>query len=69
MDNTNCIVTRNSRGNNVITNTVYDDINNINHNNKNNNNNKNILLLVGISHILVIISIQKYIDHYHYTCT
>ena len=42
-------------GNNVITNTIYDDINNINYNNKNNNNNK-ILLLIRISQILVIIS-------------
>ena len=50
MDSTNCIVTRNSRGNNIITNTIYDDIIN------NNNNNNKILLLLGISQILVIIS-------------
>ena len=29
-DNTNCIITRNSKGNNIITNTIYDDINNNN---------------------------------------
>ena len=43
MDSTNCIVTRNSRGSNIITNTIYDNINN-----NNNNDSNKILLLVGI---------------------
>ena len=46
MDNTNCIGTRDSRGSNIITNTIYDNINNINR--TNNNNSNKILLLVGI---------------------
>ena len=49
MDSTNCIVTRNSRGSNIITNTIYDNINNINRNNNNNtttNDNSNKVLLL-----------------------
>ena len=69
-DNTNCIVTRNNKGINIITNIIYDDINIINHNNKNNNNNNNKIIIINrdITNFGDNFKI-KYIDYYHYTCT